>query len=180
MDAVFYLLIALMVLGTVLIRSGSSGKPITIAGYSAFTVLTSSMEEVIPKGSLVVTKSVDADTLKIGDDITYMSGPSSTITHRIVGITEKYLDTNERAFITQGVMNPNADKNPVPAVNVVGKVVLHSKTLGDMASFAKNNWPILLFVLVVLMVLYYVLKRIFRKETPEEETEQEEISNDIQ
>ncbi len=169
LDVAFYLLIITVVIGALLIRSSSGEKPFSFAGYSAFTVLTSSMEDVIPKGSLVITKSVDADTLQIGDDITFMSGPSSTITHRIVDISEKYADTNERAFKTKGTMNKQED-DWVPAVNVVGKVVYHNKTIGDIANFIKVNWPFLLFVATVLLVLFYVLKRVFREDSSTEKT----------
>ncbi len=168
-DVLFYLLIIAIVLGAVLIRSSSGGKPFLFAGYSAFTVLTSSMEDVIPKGSLVITKSVDANTLQIGDDITFMSGPTSTITHRIVGIEEKYGDTGERAFKTKGTMNKQED-DWIPAVNVVGKVIYHNKAIGDMANFIKINWPFILFVVIVLVVLFYVLERIFREDSPEKTT----------
>lgn len=163
----FYSMLILLVLGAFLIRSSSNGRPISIAGYSAFTVLTSSMESEIPKGSLVISKTVEPETLQIGDDITFMSGPTSTITHRIIGITEKYLDTNERAFETQGIMNSYPDKNPVPAVNVVGKVVYHNKVIGDIATFVSGNWPFVVFVLVVSIALFTILKRVFREDTPD-------------
>lgn len=160
----FYTVLIGLILVAFLIRSGSSGRPISIAGYSAFTVLTSSMESEIPKGSLVITKSVKPDELVIGDDITYMSGPTSTITHRIIGITEKYLDTNERAFETKGIMNAEPDKKPVPAVNVVGKVVFHSEAFGKVAKFASDNWPFLLFVLIIVIALFTILKKVFKED----------------
>lgn len=168
-DVAFYLLIVAVVLGAFLVRSSSGGKPFSFAGYSAFTVLTSSMEDVIPKGSLVITKSVDANTLQIGDDITFMSGPTSTITHRIVDIEEKYAETGERAFKTKGTMNKQED-DWVPAVNVVGKVVYHNKTIGDAANFIKTNWPFVLFVVIVLVVLFYVLKRVFREDNSDDDS----------
>ncbi len=161
----FYSMLILLVLGAFFIRSSSNGRPITIAGYSAFTVLTSSMESEIPKGSLVISKTVDPETLKIGDDITFMSGPTSTITHRIIGITEEYLDTKARAFETQGIMNSYPDKEPVPAVNVVGKVVYHNKTVGDIANFVSDNWPFMVFILVITIALFTVLKRVFKDDT---------------
>ena len=163
----FYSMLILLVLGAFFIRSSSKGRPITIAGYSAFTVLTGSMEKEIPKGSLVISKSVDPKTLKIGDDITFMSGPNSTITHRIIGITEKYLDTNQRAFETQGIMNANPDKELVPAVNVVGKVVYHNKRVGDIANFVGDNWPFMIFILIVSIALFAILNHIFKEGSSE-------------
>lgn len=157
-NLLFYAVIIGVVLGAFLIKSGGSGRPTMIAGYSAFTVLTSSMEDVYPKGSLIITKSVDANDLHVGDDITFMVSETSSITHRIIGIEENYLDTGERAFETQGVMNENADKEPAAAANVVGKVIFCSPGLGKAASFTRKNWPMLAFATVVIVALVWFLK----------------------
>lgn len=157
-NLMFYVLIIALVFGAFLIRSSQNGKPFMVGGYSAMTVLTGSMQSVYPQGSLIVTKSTDANTLQIGDDITYMTGESSSITHRIIGITENYMDTGKRGFETKGVMNTEPDKEIVAAGNVVGKVVFCSKTLGVIAKFITHNWPLILFVAVVLAGLAAFLK----------------------
>lgn len=164
----FYFIIIALVFGAFLIRSSGSSKPWSIAGYSAMTVLTGSMEDVYPQGSLIITKTTDADKLKIGDDITYMTGETSSITHRIIGITENYLETGERGFETKGVMNANPDKEIVAAGNVVGKVVFCSTVLGATAKFITTNWPLLLFLIVVLVLLIAFLQWNARRPDDEE------------
>lgn len=168
-NLLFYVVIIGVVVGAFLAKSGSGGSPTVIAGYSAFTVLSSSMEDTYPKGSLIVTRSVDANELEIGDDITYMASATSSITHRIIGITENYLDTGARAFETQGTMNKNPDKDPVAAANVVGKVIFCSTVLGKAASFVSANWPLLIFFVVVLAVLFAFLKWNFKREDESEQ-----------
>lgn len=163
-DLIFYGILFMLVIATLAISMSGASAPKAFGGYSAFVVLTGSMEEVIPKGSLVVTKSVDADELQIGDDITYMVSETATVTHRIIGIEENYLNTGERAFITQGVMNSEADRNPVAAVNVVGKVVWHNKLLGTVVSFGQENWPLVIFLIVVLLVFVKIVEIILRKD----------------
>lgn len=174
-NVLFYGVMLALVVGVFVLRSGSGGAPVSFAGYTAQIVLTSSMEEVIPKGSLVISKQVDPSTLQIGDDITYLVSQTTTITHRIIGITERYEDTGQRVFQTQGVMNDAPDKELVPAGNVIGKVVFHSMALGQAANFVSNNWPILIFLLVLLIVFIKVMQRILRKD-PEgaEETPQKQ------
>ena len=162
-NLLFYGVMLAMVVGVFVLRSGSGGAPVSLAGYTAQLVLTSSMEEVIPKGSLVISKQVDPSTLQIGDDITYLINQTTTITHRIIGITERYEDTGQRGFQTQGVMNDAPDKEIVPAVNIVGKVVFHSMALGQAANFVNNNWPLLIFLLVLLIVFIKVMQYILRK-----------------
>ena len=173
-EILFYSMLVLLVLSAFFIRSNSNGKPNSIAGFSAFTVLTSSMESEIPKGSLVITQSVDPNTLKIGDDITYMSGPTSTITHRIIGITENYLDTGQRGFETKGIMNAEPDKEIVPSANVVGKVIFHNKFLGDVSTYITKNWPIVIFVFVVIIVLFIVLKKVLSDDSDNKEKNKKE------
>ena len=162
-EVVFYLVLIAVVVG-VLFISGKESCPKSFAGYSAFTVLSGSMESEIPKGSLVVTKQVDPSELQIGDDITYLSNPTTTITHRIVGITENYADTGQRAFTTQGVMNSAPDKQPVPAANVVGKVMYHSLFVGRAVSFLKEHWLVLLVLTVLMLGLFHALKVAFGKD----------------
>lgn len=154
-------------------RSTSKGEPFMIAGISAANVLTSSMEDVYPRGSLIITKQIDAKELKIGDDITFMVSEDSSITHRIIGITENYQGTGQRAFETKGTKNPNPDKEMVAAANVVGKVIFHSKVLGDFANFVKANWPILIFALIVLIGLISFLKWNAKKSDGDSENEEE-------
>lgn len=165
----FYGLLVLCVGVVFLIKIGSSGAPVSIFGVSFHNVLTSSMEDSIPKGSLVITYQVDPKKLNIGDDITYMRNEKVSVTHRIVGIIEKYGNMNERAFETQGTMNQEPDTYPVPAVNVVGKVVFHSYTLGVITQFLKQYWIYIVVILGLLYALVKSLKSVLKKEIEQEE-----------
>lgn len=163
-DLLFYGVLIVLIVGTVILTGSGEQGPRIFAGFTAQTVLTSSMEDVYPKGALVVSRRTDPDVLEIGDDITFMTSETTTITHRIIGIVENYADTGQRAFQTQGVMNQAPDSQLVPAVNVVGKVVFHSYVAGKVVDFLKSSWPLLLFFLVLLAVLVRVLKYIYRKD----------------
>ena len=162
-DLIFYILLFGMVIGALILKDIRKDIPKSIAGISIFTVLTSSMENEIPKGSLVVAKYMEPSELKIGDDITFMISETTTITHRIIGIVENYEQTGQRAFETKGTMNKDKDKLPVPAVNVIGKVVYHNYTLGRITDFISQNIIIILVMVVLIWVLSYVLKSIFKK-----------------
>ncbi len=163
-DLAFYGFLAVMIFAVFLFWGGSGKGPKTFAGFSAFTVLTSSMEDQIPKGSIVVTRYIDPNLLKTGDNITYMADEQTTITHQIIDIRENFQDTGQRAFETKGTMNEQPDQNLVPAGNVVGKVVFHNLTLGKIATFIRRNWPLLIFFIAILFVLEKVLKKILYDE----------------
>ena len=160
-NILFYGALAFFVLAVLFTSLKSSSGVKTFLGHSAFIVKTSSMESVYPKGSFIISKSVDPNTLQVGDDITFMSSQTSTITHRIISIYEQYSDTNARGLETQGVMNDAPDKNIVLAANVVGKVVFCSAFIGTLIAFVSKNWPILLFAIAVIVGLTMVLRRIF-------------------
>lgn len=168
-DLIFYGILLSLVVATLAISGSGTSGPRVFGGYSAFVVLTGSMEDVIPKGSLVVTKRVDAGELQVGDDITYMVSETTTVTHRIIEIEENYLETGQRAFRTQGVMNEQPDLNPVAEVNVVGKVIYHNKLLGTIVNFGQENWPLLIFFLVVFLCFVKIAEMILRKEPQKEE-----------
>lgn len=165
----FYAVILGLIVGAFLLRSASEGRPFQIAGYSSATILTSSMEDTYPKGSLIITKHVKFGELKKGDDITFMRNENSTVTHRIVEVIDNYSGTGKPAYVTKGTMNKDIDKwDPVAYDNVVGKVIFCSSFLGSFAGFVKNNWPLLIFIMAVLLVFSSVMKWIFREDSSED------------
>lgn len=166
-DIVFYAALIVLVLGVLLVKSGGNGAPVSVFGFSIHTVLSSSMQDEIPKDSLVLTRQVDPVSLQIGDDITYMKDETTSVTHRIVGIIEDYDGSGQRAFETQGIMNKEKDRLPVPAANVVGKVIFHSLVLGRIMSFLSQFWYLLILFLLLFTGLIWAV-RSWRKAKKEE------------
>ncbi len=159
-DVLFYLFLVVFV--AVVAVWNSNGLPKVFFGYSAFTVLTSSMEDVIPKGSLIIAKQVPPEELKIGDDISYLAGETTVITHRIVGIESDYLEEGQLGFQTKGTMNLEPDALVVPQINVIGKVIYHSQCAGTIVNFIRAHWPLLIFITFVILLLIKVLIMIYR------------------
>lgn len=170
-DIAFYLFLIVLVVSAALLKGGDSGAPKSLAGFSMFTVLTGSMQDEIPQGSLVITQQTDPRELKIGDDVTYLSSPTTTVTHRIVGIIENYNNTGQRAFETQGIMNAKPDEQPVPAGNVVGKVIFHSYALGRAFTVLSEHWLVFLILLVLTGALIKTLKIVFGRSRSETNTQ---------
>ncbi len=161
-EGVYYLALAAFVLAVFLLR-GAGDKPVTILGFSAMRVLTTSMGDDLPQGSLIITREVDPETIQVGDDVTYLAGGSTTITHRVVDILENYAGSGKRAFITQGTANPTPDELTVPAQNLVGKVIFHSLFLGLLLAFIRAYWLWLVLFLALLWGLVKCLKVIFQE-----------------
>ena len=117
----------------------------------------------------MVTRSVDPKTLKVGDDITFMVSESTSVTHRIVGVSRDA--QGNPLFATQGAANARPDSAPVAAANVVGRVVYVNPHLGSAVLFVQENWPLGLFLAAVACGLSRVLTRIFAGGEREEEGE---------
>jgi signal peptidase I len=96
----------------------------------ALTVLTGSMTPKLPVGSVVIDRSVDTRTLRVGDVATYQKAPGRAeyITHRIVAINDR---TTPRTFTFKGDANRGPDADPVPATAIRGKVWLDVPYLGS-------------------------------------------------
>jgi len=109
------LVAALFVLLTVLPRAGS---------YATFTVLSGSMEPLIPKGSVVFVTPVPADQIHLGDVISFTSTqpPFPTLSHRVIGIQPT--DDGSRVFKTKGDANLLEDPWEVRYAGRAGKVRL--------------------------------------------------------
>lgn len=139
-------------------------------GFSFANVLSSSMQTEIPKGSLVVIKEVEIDTLNVGDNITFLTEGNVTYTHKIVSVFENFNDTGMRAFETKGTENPMPDKEIVFEGNVIGKVVYHVKELGSLLAYLKDNIFIVIGLFVVLAVFSFLLSIIFSPESKKDNT----------
>jgi signal peptidase len=140
------------VFGIVQSKASGGGQP-GIFGYSTFTVLTSSMQDTLPRGSLLVDKHVDPQSLVVGDDITYVIEGGATITHRIIEINENADGYGNRSFTTKGTMNNDPDVKPVYAPNVAGKVIFHVPYVGTAVQMMRAN----IAVTVVMAVLFFAL-----------------------
>ena len=114
-------------------------------GWQVDTVLSGSMEPAIPTGSILVSRTVASDSINVGDIITFSgSGRDRFITHRVTAIDR----TNGIVFTTKGDANNAEDPYPVPAENVVGKVLVHIPFLGFIFSFVKTPLGILLMLVI--------------------------------
>lgn len=167
---IYYILLFCIVFGVLFSQQEDNG-PKVVFGYGVFHVLSKSMEPEIPKESLVITKKVDFNNLGVGDDITFLVGPVTSITHRVINVIENHNETGERVLETQGVANGKKDNEVVYEQNIVGKVIFTNYYLGKIAIFLKKYWHILL----IYMIGYIVLKKIVLKKIDNEDDEEEEL-----
>ena len=126
---------------------------LTSSRYSFFTVLTGSMQNEIPKGSLILVDKTELQELATGDNITFMRDRRNAVTHKIVEIFDDYLESGSRGFQTKGTNNTNPDREIVIEENIIGKVVFVIPRVGTALSWLGDNIHIILIMLGVLVVI---------------------------
>ena len=164
-NVLFYAALAAIVITALCYRVGGGRGSRNLGGYSIFNVLTESMESVIPRGSLVVTRYTDPYEIKVNDDITFLISEKTSVTHRVVEIIEDFMETEQRGFLTQGVDNDAPDRDPVYAQNVVGKVVWHAPLLGTVLTAISEYWLAVVLPLAGICAVFWLLKHAARKKS---------------
>jgi signal peptidase len=154
-NTVFILTLVLMaVLVLSLLQSRFTGSAPTIAGHHLYVVLSGSMSPAFETGSLVVVRPVEAEDIAVGDIITFREPGEETklTTHRVVEIEKQ----GGLHFITKGDANGVVDQEPVPAENLVGRVVLAIPYAGYVADFAQTKQGLVTMVIIpgILIIVF--------------------------
>ena len=163
----FYAFLLIAIVAVVLFGTQEpDAPPRNLFGFAMMTVLTGSMEPDLPRRSVILIRETDSNLLEVNDVVTYLRETNSrvtTVTHRIIDITEQFTPDGKRGFQLQGDANASPDNEIVRADNVIGQVIWHNVLLGEVIFFIQTV-PILFGLLVILfMLLIYVIKAIFKK-----------------
>ena len=124
-------------------------------GIRPFTVISGSMQETIPVGSVVYVKGCEPAELEEGEIVTFYmnySSPTPT-THRVL---ENHVE--EKELITKGDSNSSEDIVPIPYHLVIGKVIFSLPVLG-WVSLALSTM-LGKAALVILLLLGFLLKEL--------------------
>lgn len=128
------------------------------AGLEPFTVLTGSMSPEIEAGSVLLVKEADPHTLQPQDVITFMAGPDTVVTHRIMAVVPDLEDPNILRFRTRGDANTVDDMYLVHENNVIGTPVLNIPYLGYVVNFVSQPPGIYLALgaIALMLILLYL------------------------
>jgi len=129
-----------------------------LMGYDSYVIYSGSMGPTVKVGSLLLTRPVDVDALRVGDVITYRSpGNHTTLTHRIVSMRQ---EKGDWVFKTKGDASPGPDPQEVILRGQVSKMVFDIPYLGYVVDFARSIQGVLLLLVVPAagLLLIYTLK----------------------
>ena len=170
-NAIFYLVLVIMVIAAFL-YSGNSEFGKRIGPFAYNTVLTTSMNSVYSRGSLIASWAVKPGEpletgLKNGTDIVFTKEDGKVVVHRIIEIIEDYEDGGQRAFRTQGVDNPAPDKWITYEGNVIGRVIWHVPYVGGVLALIAENMVLAVIAIIAIFTVIALVKFAVKKETIE-------------
>lgn len=171
-----FLLVVLMLL--VVIMQRATNNTIAIGGFRMFSVATGSMIPVYEVGDILVSKEIDAEDIKVGDDLIYQGKKGSfagkIVTHRVISV-EKQEDGNYK-IITQGVANNTADPE-IDQTQVYGKVICNVKILGLIGKLVRNVYTFYFILLIPVAVLIVKNVRNIMNMDEEEECDEDDCKD---
>lgn len=177
------ILIPILIINCILLlKSKFNQKAVPdVGGIFPLIVLTDSMSPEFEGGDLIICKTADADSIKVGDVIAFFdpAGNGSTVvTHRVVEITTD-ADGNP-AWRTKGDANNTEDQDLVPFDNLVGKwSSIRFAGMGKVAMFMQTSTGLIVCVVIplVLLVGYDIIRRRMydRKHTEDTEALKKEL-----
>ena len=142
-------------------------------GWSVNSVVSGSMEPALGKGSLIVTRPVKLQEIKVGDIILFSSPISfkTMITHRVVDVEYNSL----LSIRTQGDANISPDPYRVPGQNVIGKVVLHVPSIGYFSEFVKTPACFISLSVVPSLIIFASYAMIIWREVTKNKSQKVEV-----
>ena len=176
-----FLIVLLMLLVVVMQRV--TDNSITIGGIRMFTVATGSMKPVYEVGDVLISKEIEPEEIKVGDDIVYRGKKSSfsgkIITHRVISI-DKQEDGNYK-IVTKGTANQKEDPE-INQTQVYGKIIYKVKTLSYIGRITQDIYVFYFIIFVPIgLLIFKQIKNIvncmaYRKQEDNKEENNEENS----
>ena len=148
-----------------------------VMGYQCFTVISGSMEPKYSVGDLIYVKKVDASTIQVGDDITFILNEDLVVaTHRVVRI-----DAENQRLYTKGLANEIEDSDPVHFNNVIGVPQFSIPKLGYVSDFVQNppGMYITIGVGIILILAVFLPDMIGKKKNKDEDKEVAAVQTEI-
>lgn len=128
-----------------------------LTGSTVLTVKTSSMEPLVPPGTMIVVHPIKFSEIEPGMIVTYQlrSGEPTLVTHRVT--QQQKLADGTGVLITKGDANPAPDVDPIIEKQVRGTVRYAIPYLGWATSFLSGETRTTLVTLVAVGLLLYAV-----------------------
>ena len=151
------LVIFCLILSVVIVFQKITDSNRSVAGYRLFRVITGSMEPEYNVGEVVISKEVDPNTIKVGDDIVYMGQygeyNGKIIMHSVIAIDKD--NNGNLTFHAKGLHSSSVEDPRVSANQIYGVVKYKSDLLTILYKLATNIYSV--FVIISILTLNVVI-----------------------
>lgn len=163
-DMVTTLLVVLVVIFAIFLMGSR------LVGLQVFSVISGSMEPTYSVGDLLYVKTVDPDSVKVGDAITFVLNEDLVVaTHRVVAI-----DSENRQFTTKGDANRTEDASPVHFNNLIGVPIFAIPLLGYVSAYIQSPPGMYVAIVFGIVLLAAVFLPDMLAKKPEKKEEMQE------
>lgn len=146
------LMVIIAILVVVIIQRVSNNN-ISVGGARIFNVATGSMVPKYEVGDILISKTVDLDKIKVGDDVVYLGNKDSfagkVVTHEVIEIEE---ENGQYKFHTKGIANDTEDP-VVSGSQIYGVIIYKVKILSFISKIIANIYAFYFFIFLPLTVL---------------------------
>ncbi|MCL2859295.1 MAG: signal peptidase I [Oscillospiraceae bacterium] len=147
--------LTILILLVVIIQRFSNNS-LSLAGFRIFNVVTESMVPKYNVGDVLLSKSMDTDQIKVGDDVTYMGVDGDfkdkIVTHELVAIEDV---NGQKIFHTKGIANDTEDP-PISGSQIFGVVVCKVPVLSQISKILSNVYAFYFVVFIPLVILIFI------------------------
>ena len=167
-----FLIVSLVLILLLVIFQKVTNSKLAIGNIYIFQVATASMTPEYKVGDIIVVKKASAESIKVGDDVTYLGTDNSVkdlrITHRVI---EKRKENNKYYFTTKGIANEVEDPE-ISEDNLYGKVAYKTVLYSFLGRLMTNTVVYyLVFIVIGASLSYDVVMSFIKKDEEDEEKE---------
>ena len=165
--------LAIGMIAAALLFAADKSPQKSLFGFRYYTILTPSMAPTYQVGDMVFVKLANADTINVGDVITFNPSSESDayLTHRVAEKIDNYEGTGVTCFRTKGDANNAEDSFLIDENRVIGAVNFYIPKMGYVFRFVQLRWYFVIALVILIGVLLHLLKLYF---APAQENEEEE------
>ena len=163
--------LAIGMIAAALLFAADKSPQKSLFGFRYYTILTPSMAPTYQVGDMVFVKLANADTINVGDVITFNPSSESDayLTHRVAEKIDNYEGTGVTCFRTKGDANNAEDSFLIDENRVIGAVNFYIPKMGYVFRFVQLRWYFVIALVILIGVLLHLLKLYFTPVQDEEE-----------
>lgn len=152
--------------------SGNSAAP-NIFGYTFYHTKAVKMEPKIPQNTVVIGKTGDLESIKVGSVVVCKIGEDTVLTRVVQLVSEN----GQMSYVVKFDTAPANDTFKIPAENIIAKATSQSSIFGSVLDFATSTFGIMMVIIIpsFIIIVFQVIRIVNVKRTQEEAVSLDEL-----